>query len=182
MIFVEFVSAVTFVVCYLADKETNLQEIDGCKIIVYGSGGAVSVAGDKYIYLITGDESGGAYALFEVVVSPNGGPPPHIHHREDESFYVMEGQLEFSVNGKTVKAAAGTFLHLHKGSLHTFKNGSNPARLLVQVSPAGLEKFFDEVGHPLKDRSAPAIPVTPAEIEKILAVAPKYGIEIKLPQ
>jgi len=152
------------------------------KLVPPGSGKTVSLVGDIYTFLMVGEETGGAYAFIEVVIPPQGGPPPHIHRREDEAFYVLEGELEFMVNRRTVKAGPGSFLHLPKNSLHCFKNvSSTTARMLVHVAPAGLEKFFEEVGHPLKDKSAGPAPVTPADIEKLVAVAPKYGIEIKLP-
>jgi hypothetical protein len=78
------------------------------------------------------------------------------------------------------RPSAGAWVTLAKGSRHAFKNtGSATARMLIVVTPSGLEKFFAEVGLEARDRSPP--PVTPADVERLLAVAPRYGIEIRLP-
>ena len=120
--------------------------------------------------------------MFEAVVSPGGGPPPHIHSREEESFYVLEGEITFQVGDQQIVAKVGTFANMPVGSLHSFKNCTDkPARMIISVAPAGLEKMFMEVGQPVAfGQQAP--PPSRAEIEKLLAVAPNYGIEIRLPQ
>lgn len=77
---------------------------------------------------------------------------------------------------------AGTFANMPVGTLHSFKNESDKtARMLISVAPAGLEKMFFEFGVPLPEGSTTALPPTKDEIERLLAVAPKHGIEIKLP-
>ena len=145
-------------------------------------GRTVAVVGDVYRFLATGQETNGRYALFEALVGPGGGPPPHVHSREEEGFYVLEGEVTFTVNGERVVAKAGTFANMPVGSVHSFKNESDgPARMLISVAPAGLEQMFFEVGVPLPEGSTTALPPTKEEIERLLAVAPRYGIEIKLP-
>jgi quercetin dioxygenase-like cupin family protein len=147
-----------------------------------GQGRAFWVVGDRYTFLATGEDTGGAYALIEGLVPPGGGPPPHIHHREDEAFYVLEGDLSFHADGQSYRAGPGTWVTLPKGSLHHFRNeGATAARMLILVHPSGLEKFFAEVGREAVGVEAGFGPVTSAEIEKLLAVAPRYGIEIQLP-
>jgi quercetin dioxygenase-like cupin family protein len=147
-----------------------------------GQGRTVAVVGDVYRFLATGDETDGRYALWEALVPPGGGPPPHVHSREEEGFYVLEGEITFTINGERVVAGAGTFANMPVGTPHAFKNESGqPARILVSVTPAGLEGMFFEFGVPLPEGSTTALPPTREEIEKLLAVAPKYGIEIKLP-
>jgi quercetin dioxygenase-like cupin family protein len=144
-----------------------------------GEGKSYWVVGDRYTFLTTGEDTGGAYALMHAVVPPQSGPPPHIHRREDEVFYVLEGELTFQVDGRTIPASAGAVVTLARGSLHTFRNtGPTTARMLILVNPAGLEKYFAEVGQEASDGSAPA----PPDIEKLLAVAPKYGLEIHAPR
>ena len=141
-----------------------------------GQGRAYWVVGDLYTILTGGEETGGAYALIHGVIPLNGGPPPHIHRREDEAFYVLEGQLTFEVDSRQIRASAGDWITLPRNSLHCFKNiGPAPAKVLILVNPSGLEKFFAEVGQPVTDRSAPP----PPDIEKLLAVAPRYGLEIQ---
>lgn len=147
-----------------------------------GEGKAYWVVGDLYTILASGEDTGGAYALIHGEVPAGGGPPPHIHRREDEAFFILEGELTFQADGHSIPATPGAWITLPKGSLHTFRNtGSTAAKMLIVVTPSGLEKFFAEVGQEMKDRLAPPPPVTPADIEKLLAVAPKYGIEIRLP-
>ena len=135
------------------------------------------VAGVIYTFLTTGEDTNGAYALIHATVPPGSGPPPHIHRREDEAFFVLEGQLSFQVDGRSLPATTGIRVTLPKGTLHAFKNtGTTPAKVLILVNPSGLEKYFEEVGHANREES-----VTPAAIEKLLAVAPKYGLEIQVP-
>jgi quercetin dioxygenase-like cupin family protein len=146
-----------------------------------GEGKAYWVVGDLYTILASGDDTGGAYALIHAKVLPGGGPPPHVHRREDEAFYVLEGELDFHADGRDIRATTGTWVTLARGSLHTFKNtGPGTARMLIVVTPSGLERFFAEVGQQATDRSSPP-PVTAADIDRLLAVAPRYGIEIRLP-
>ena len=144
-----------------------------------GKGRTVAIVGDVYRVLATGADTGGKYALWEAIVAPGGGPPPHVHNREEEGFYVLEGEVAFTVNGARVVLSAGMFANMPIGTPHTFKNESNrPARMLLSVAPAGLEEMFFEVGVPLAEGATTALPPTHAEIERLLAAAPKYGLEI----
>ena len=148
-----------------------------------GEGRTVWVVGDRYTIKAAGEETGGAFALIEAVVPPGGGPPPHIHRREDEAFYVLEGELAFHVDGRDIAAGAGSWVTLARGSLHHFKNvGDRPARMLIVVTPAGLERYFLEVGRAASDEDGESMPPTPEDIEKLVAVAPQYGIEIRVPE
>lgn len=141
----------------------------------------LSFAGDSYRFLATGDETGGRYALWESLVPPGGGPPLHTHSREHESFYVLEGQVTFEVDGATVVLGPGGFANLAPGVKHAFRNrGDRTARMLIQVAPAGLERMFFEVGTPLA-AGAPPLPPSPAEIERLLGVVERYGITLFLP-
>ncbi len=145
-------------------------------------GRTVAVVGDVYRFLATGEDTNGKYALWETMVPPGGGPPPHVHSREEEGFYVLEGEITFTVNGERVVAAAGTFANMPVGTPHSFKNESDrPARMLISVAPAGLEQMFLEVGVPLAEGATTGPPPSKEEIEKLLAVAPRFGIEIRLP-
>ena len=145
-------------------------------------GRTIAVVGDVYRFLATGEDTNGKYAMWEALVPPGGGPPPHVHSREEEGFYVLEGEITFTVNGERVVAGAGTFANMPVGTPHSFKNESGqPAKMLISVAPAGLEQMFFEVGVPLKEGATTALPPTKDEIEKLLAVAPKYGIEIEQP-
>jgi mannose-6-phosphate isomerase-like protein (cupin superfamily) len=146
-------------------------------------GRTVAVVGDVYRFLATGEDTNGQYALWEAIVPPGGGPPPHVHSREEEGFYVLEGEITIHVGDKRLVVNAGMFANMPVGTPHSFKNeSSRPARMLISVAPAGLEKMFFEFGVPLPEGSTTALPPTKEEIDKLLAVAPRYGIEIRLPQ
>lgn len=147
-----------------------------------GEGRTIGVVGDIYRFLATGEDTDGRYALMEAIVPPGGGPPPHIHSREEEGFFVLEGEITFQLGEDRFVAGVGTFANMPVGSLHSFKNeSSKPAKMLISMAPAGLEKMFFEVGVPLAEGATTALPPTKEEIEKLLEIAPRYGIEIKLP-
>ena len=147
-----------------------------------GEGRTLAIVGDVYRFLATGEDTNGKYALFEAFVSPGGGPPPHVHSREEEGFFVLEGEITFTIGDKRLVACAGMFANMPVGTPHSFKNESGrPAKMLISVAPAGLEQMFFEFGVPLAEGATTALPPTKEEIEKLLAVAPKYEIEIRLP-
>jgi quercetin dioxygenase-like cupin family protein len=146
-------------------------------------GRTVAVVGDVYRFMATGEDTNGKYAMWEALVPPGGGPPPHVHSREEEGFYILEGEITFTIGEKRLVASAGMFANMPVGTPHSFKNeASRPAKMLISIAPAGLEKMFFECGVPLPDGSTTALPPTREEIEKLLAIAPRYGVEIMLPQ
>src|ERR1700732_655983 len=147
-----------------------------------GEGRTVAVVGDVYRFLATGEDTNGQYALWEAIVPPGGGPPPHVHSREEEGFYVLEGEITILVGDKRLVAGPGVFANMPVGTPHSFKNETDrPAEMLISVAPAGLEKMFFEVGVPVAQGATTAAPPKKEEIEKLLAVADRYGIEIRLP-
>ena len=133
------------------------------------TGEAYWVMGGLFTYLVTGAESGGSYFTLIVDVGPEAGPPPHIHHLEEEQFYVLEGQLNYSVGDQIFEVHAGDFIHIPRGTVHSFRNGPKPSRLLATFSPAGIEGFFREVGEPADDRLRSSPPVSEAMIARLLA-------------
>ena len=152
------------------------------KVTMPSEGRTVAVVGDVYRFLATADDTNGKYAFWEAIVPPGGGPPPHVHSREEEGFYILEGEITFQIGVDRVVAKAGTFANMPVGTPHSFKNESDkPARMLIVVAPAGLEQMFFEVGVPLDDGATTALPPTKAEIETLIEVAPRYGIELRLP-
>src|SRR3712207_794386 len=94
----------------------------GAEHVPPGKGRTLWVLGELVTYNVTGDQTGGAYSLFEVASQPGTGPPPHVQHREDEAFYVLEGDYEFLVEDRTLRIPAGTLLYVPKGNLHAHKN------------------------------------------------------------
>jgi quercetin dioxygenase-like cupin family protein len=145
-------------------------------------GRTIAVVGDIYRFLATGADTNGKYALWEAIVLPGGGPPPHVHSREEEGFYILEGEITFQIGDEHLVATAGMFANMPVGTLHSFKNESGKsARMLISVAPAGLEQMFFEVGVPLAQGATSAPPPAKEEIEKLLVIAPRYGVEIRLP-
>ena len=115
-------------------------------------GRTIAVVGDVYRFLATGDDTNGKYATLEAIVPPGGGPPPHVHSREEEGFYILEGEITFTIGDKRIVATAGMFANMPVGTPHSFKNESGePAKMLISVAPAGLEKMFFEFGVPLAE-------------------------------
>jgi len=126
-----------------------------------------------------GEDNDGAYVLAELTSQPGFGPPPHIHHREDEGFYILEGEFEFMYEGRTFTAGPGSFVYLPKGRLHMHRaTGDVPAWALVLNTPAGIEKFIEEAGEPATEASAPPPPPEMPELERIVAIAQRYGVEV----
>jgi quercetin dioxygenase-like cupin family protein len=147
------------------------------------AGRTVAVVGDIYRFLATGDETDGKYAMWEAIVPPGGGPPPHVHSREEEGFFVLEGEITFQIGEDRIVAKAGTFANMPIGMPHSFRNESNStAKMLITIAPAGLEQMFFEVSSPLPQGATTAPHPTQTDIEKLLEIAPTYGIEIRLPK
>ena len=136
-------------------------------------------ATDLWTFKAVGEQTGGAYTLAEVVASPDFVPPPHIHHRQDEGFYVLDGQFEFWLDNRTFTAGPGSFVYLPKGRLHRHgATGGKQARALLMYTPAGLERFIFEASRPATNRAErPAPPALP-ELERIVAIAQQHGIEV----
>lgn len=146
-------------------------------------GRCMAVVGDVYRFLATGAETDGKYAQLEAIVGPGGGPPPHVHSREEEAFYILEGEITFQIGDKTIVATPGMFANIPVGVTHSFRNdGKKPAKMLITIAPAGLEQMFLEFGVPVAPGTTIAPPPTNEEIMKLLEIAPQYGVEIKLPQ
>jgi quercetin dioxygenase-like cupin family protein len=134
-------------------------------------------------FLATGEETRGQFALMEQVARKGNVPPRHIHHREDETFYVVEGEMTFLVGDETIKATAGTAVFAPRAIAHSFTIDSEQVRLLVMVSPAGAEGFFKECSVPAPSMTLPPQGAPPySEIQKMMALAPTYGFEFMPPK
>ena len=133
-------------------------------------------------FLATSEDTHGQFALIEAVGRKGSDAPPHIHHREDEIFYILEGEIVFSVNNRTIKGTPGTMIFLPRDVRHSFTIESEKYRMLILVTPAGFEAWFREFGVP-----APAMTLPPAnepaygEAQRMLEAAPRYGLEFVLP-
>ena len=144
-----------------------------------GDGKSFWLLTDLHTFKVVGDDTNGAFVVAELSAGPELGPPPHIHRLADESFYVLEGTFEFSLAGESFSAGPGAFVHLPRGVVHTHRaGGGKPARALVMQSPAGVERFIEEAGKPATDPSTRPAPPEMSELQRIVAIAQKHGIEV----
>lgn len=142
----------------------------------------IAIAGGTYTILITGAQTGGRYCLIDMFVPSGGGPPPHRHDFE-EMFTVLDGEIDLTFRGETVRARAGTTVNVPANAPHAFKNVSDqPARLLCMCTPPGQEEFLVAIGDPVESRTGPA-PALGADEKaeralKVRALAPRYRSEL----
>ncbi len=129
------------------------------------------------------EETDEEYSLYEQTVPPQLGAPPHIHHKETEAFYILEGEFEFLKGDHTVRAGVGEFVHVPRGVAHAFTNlGTMPARFLAIVTPGGLhEKLLSELGEPAEVETLPPPPEGPPDVERIIQIAQQYHTEMLPP-
>jgi len=139
-----------------------------------GGGKAVNILGIPMLIRVQGRDTNGLLAVVESHDTPGGGPPPHIHHREDETFQVLEGEYEFMVAGKTLAAKAGDTLFAPREVPHTYRCVSPAGGVLsVVLTPAGFEDFFAEIGA--------LTPQQQQDIPQVLEIAKKFGLEFLPP-
>lgn len=123
-------------------------------------------------------QTGGAYMAVECLLAPGFGPPPHIHHRDDEAFYILEGNLSGFCGDRRWQGGPGTFIFMPRGILHGFRvEGGTPARVLQLGNGSGFERFIAEAGESARALTLPPSP-GPEAIQRMLATASKYDIEI----
>ncbi len=154
------------------------QPTNSCYALSKEEGKAYWFLGTVFEVKATGKETGGAFSLIEEINPPGDGPPLHIHMDEDETFYILEGEVTFAVGEKTMRAAPGTFVFAPRGIPHTYKvEGDQPARMLTTIVPAGFEQFFIELGTPAHEFKLPPDTVT-TDMEKLYALAKEYNVII----
>lgn len=145
----------------------------------------LSVVGDTYRILISGKETDDAFSTMEFNIPPNGGPGPHSHADFQESFYVVEGEVDVKSEAGSYTAKKGSFVTIPKGGIvHDFKNNtSQNAVILCTVVPAGLEEFFMEIGKPVPiGEFLPPPPMDdPEAMKKMEKLAEKHGQKVYPP-
>jgi quercetin dioxygenase-like cupin family protein len=101
--------------------------------------------GGAVTFKVRGQETGGRVTAFETVVAPGLGPPLHEHANEEETLYVLEGEVRFKLGDRVVSGPPGAFVFVPRRTPHSFQNvGDTPARLLIHFTPSGMERFFEE--------------------------------------
>jgi quercetin dioxygenase-like cupin family protein len=136
------------------------------------------IAGDTVWIKATAADTRGAYTMLEILAAPGGGPPPHIHANEDESFYVLDGTFDILVGDRIVQARQGSYVFVARGTVHRFQcSADRPGRLLVVFTPGGIEAFFREAGAPAV-ADGPPPPVNASEIERTERAGARFGLTV----
>jgi quercetin dioxygenase-like cupin family protein len=142
--------------------------------VPYDGGKSVNILGIPMLIRIHGRDTGGVVSAVESRDVPGGGPPPHIHHREDETFQVLEGEYEFTVADKTFTAKKGATIFAPRGIPHTYRYmGTTPGGLLCVITPAGFEGFFERIGALTSEQQQ--------NIPAVIEFAKEFGLEILPP-
>lgn len=146
-------------------------------IVPPGGGRSVWSLGGRFTEKLSGDVVDGRLAIVEALATRAAEPPRHIHHREDELWYVLDGQMTFQVGDTTLVAPAGAFAYAPKGVAHAFTIDVEPTRVLILATPSGFERFALELGVPADSDEMPAgLTLPPPEV--LGPVAARYDIEI----
>ena len=142
----------------------------------------LAVVGDTYTILLSGMDTAGRYTLIDMHVPPGGGPPPHRHDFE-ETFVLLDGELQATFRGEKHTVRAGETIHIPANAPHQFNNASSkPVRMLCICSPAGQEEFFKEIGTVVATRTTPSPQLDEALgsafFKKVIELAPRYRTEL----
>lgn len=144
-------------------------------VVPTGQGRVLRAFGEEVHLLLTGEETGGSQTLWTELTPPGGGPPPHYHVHEDETLFVLEGQVSFFRDDRWQEVAPGSVAYMPRGVVHTFKNvGSGPLRMLVSTSPSGFERFFARCAEAFAQAGGP-------DMERIVAIGVEHGIHFLVP-
>ncbi|WP_080237318.1 cupin domain-containing protein [Spirosoma rigui] len=148
------------------------------------AGQSISVVGDTYRVLVGGKDTAGAFATIDMLIPPGGGPGPHAHAAFEESFYVIDGEIEVKSEFGNYTATKGSFINIPRGGVvHGFTNKTGQtAHLLCTVVPAGLETFLEEIGQPVAAGQFLPVPhFDAATIRQLQAIAGKHGQHVYPP-
>lgn len=147
-------------------------------VVASGANREYWVWGDRYSFKAVSEDNGGAYCVVEMTAAPGSGTPPHLHHLEHESFFVLEGEMTVFLEEERTVAGPGTFVAAPKGRVHRWVNETTqPLRALVFIVPGGFEKFLMRIGHPVLGAEA-APPVTQEEIDFAMSIAGEYQMDM----
>ncbi len=142
-----------------------------------GQGETVWFTNNLMTLKATAQSTGGAYGLLEALAPAGSGPPLHVHHREDEAFWILEGTLTVRCGDQTFTAGPGSYTFLPRDIPHTFVvEGDSPARILSICSPGGLEQYFVASGRPAESPGLP--PAGPIDVDLLVRVGQDFGVEI----
>ena len=130
---------------------TTSAPVPGGSHVQAGTRQAYIFATSRFTLLINSEESGGTSCTMEVISPPGDGANPHTHADADEQFYVLNGDVTFRVGEETYHASPGDVIFIPRGTVHSFKAGAAPAKMLATFTPGGIENFFRAMGTPIHD-------------------------------
>jgi mannose-6-phosphate isomerase-like protein (cupin superfamily) len=157
---------------------TTTTETLSARALNAGEGEARWWFGQLAVIKATAKDTGGGHTLVEITVNPGYETPLHIHHREDEGFWMLEGTATFTVGDQTIDAGPGAYLFGPKHVPHKWKAGPNGARLLYLFAPGGFEDLIREMSVPARELGPP--PPTEQPPDNAMEVAKRFGIELLL--
>lgn len=157
----------------------NMESTDNTIIAVTADEGpSISMVGDTYRIIVKGEQTNDAYALIDMLIPPGGGPPPHSHVTFQESFYILDGQIEVITKEKKYIATKGSYVNIpFYGPVHKFINKTDKnAHILCLLTPAGMEKMFEEIGKPVAPGTfLPRPKMTLEEQKQVQSIAERHG-------
>ncbi len=159
------------------DAQNRLSADRRGRTVPAGQGEAIWFTNNLMTLKATAQSTGGAYGLLESLAPAGSGPPLHVHHREDEAFWILEGTLTVRCGDQRFTASPGSYTFLPRDIPHTFVvEGDSPARILSICSPGGLEQYFVASGRPAESPGLP--PAAPIDVDLLVRVGQDFGVEI----
>jgi len=147
-------------------------------VLAAADGERIWIAGDTMTIKASASTTGGSLSLMEIECSAGGGPPPHIHIREDEALYVLDGEFEILIGERVRSCGPGAFAFIPRGTIHRFAyTGESAGRILALFTPGGIDGFFREAGRPATD-DGPAPPIDEHEITLTNTAGERYGLKV----
>jgi quercetin dioxygenase-like cupin family protein len=146
-----------------------------------GEGQAYWMLGGLYEVLLSSDETSGAATVMQMTMPIGAGPPPHIHHGVTETVYVVDGTVTYQTDGKRIDIGPGSLFRIPAETLERFEAASK-CRVVVTYEPGGIDKFFAEAGEPAQRREIPPAPTSPPDVDRLVKLGAKYGVEIQPPR
>src|SRR5262245_41092344 len=146
------------------------------RIVRPGEGHRVRAFGNEIEFMLSGEQTADSLTVGVAFVPVGNGPPPHVHHTEDELFLILEGEYRIHLNGDWTTVGPGTVVYLPRGTVHTFQvTGSKPGRHWTLQTPIGFERYFAQAAESL---SAPGKP----DLARLAAITKEYGAEFEAPK
>lgn len=127
--------------------------------------------------LLSARDTNGAFSLIHGYEIKGLEPPAHIHTKEDESFYILNGEIKYTVGKEVFNAKPGDWIFLPRNIQHSFQVQSEQAEVIIQLSPGGFEEYFREMSEPAKALKIPPRPEGPPDVKRIVETASRYGIK-----